>query len=225
MKKIISFSLYGNNLKYCNGLLENIKLQKQIYPDWICRVYYNNTVPEEIINKIKSFNCELFDMSNTELKSHGMFWRFLPYDDANVERFIVRDTDSRLNEREKNAVDEWIKSNCSLHIMRDHPQHGVLILGGTWGLKNDLQFNMKELILEFIKNRPIFKYGDDQVFLIKLHKKYINDMICHDDFFDFPNNQKFPSGRLDYEFVGEVFDEKNQRNQQHRLELINFLKQ
>ncbi|CAM9970164.1 unnamed protein product, partial [Discosporangium mesarthrocarpum] len=29
----------------------------------------------------------------------GMFWRFLPADDPTVDRFIVRDVDSRLNAR------------------------------------------------------------------------------------------------------------------------------
>ncbi|HPC77997.1 MAG TPA: hypothetical protein PK811_06665, partial [bacterium] len=44
-----------------------------------------------------------------------------------------RDTDSRLNPREADAVEEWIESGKSFHIMRDHPQHNVPICGGMWG--------------------------------------------------------------------------------------------
>ena len=36
-KKVISFSLYGNDPKYCVGAIKNAKLAKYIYPDWVCR--------------------------------------------------------------------------------------------------------------------------------------------------------------------------------------------
>lgn len=162
-------------------------------------------------------------MSNTALNDFGMFWRFLVYDDKEVERFIVRDTDSRLNVREKKAVDDWVGSDLSLHIIRDHPQHGVLILGGTWGLKNDFKFNMKEKIDEYLKDKKFFTYGDDQRFLIKLHKQYLNSMICHDDFFDYPNNRPFPIERNNYEFVGQVFDENDKTVEEHSQILKNYL--
>jgi hypothetical protein len=215
MKKVIAFSLYGDNPKYCVGAIKNVLLQPKIYPEWICRIYYNHTVPEHYINELKKLNVELIDMSNTNLNEFGMFWRFLVYDDKDIERFIVRDTDSRLNMREKEAVDEWINSKLSLHIMRDHPQHGVLILGGTWGLKNDYKFNMKEKIDEYLKGKKIFIYGDDQRFLIKLHKMYMDSMICHDDFFDYPNNFPFPKQREKLEFVGQVFDENDNTVNEH----------
>jgi len=35
----------------------------------------------------------------------GMFWRFLVADDPTVDRFIIRDSDSRLNARERFAVE------------------------------------------------------------------------------------------------------------------------
>ena len=53
MKKIISFSLYGSDSRYCNGILCNVELAKIIYPDWICRVYYAESVPEYFINELK----------------------------------------------------------------------------------------------------------------------------------------------------------------------------
>ena len=36
---------------------------------------------------------------------------------------------------EQEAVEEWLNSNKKFHIMRDHPDHGTEILGGTWGCK------------------------------------------------------------------------------------------
>jgi hypothetical protein len=62
-----------------------------------------------------------------------MFWRFLVADDDSVDRFIVRDADSRLNAREAAAVLEWVQSGSSCHIMRDHPNHVQIMNGGMWG--------------------------------------------------------------------------------------------
>ena len=37
-KKIISFSLWGNNAVYVLNALVNADLALKIYPDWICRI-------------------------------------------------------------------------------------------------------------------------------------------------------------------------------------------
>ena len=50
---------------------------------------------------------------------------------------MSRDLDSRVTEREAAAVHEWLKSNKTLHSMRDHPWHTVPIMGGGWGSKLD----------------------------------------------------------------------------------------
>ena len=62
-----------------------------------------------------------------------MFWRFEPAGEEDVDVMISRDTDSRLNLREKFAVEEWLESDKGFHIMRDHPHHGYPVLGGMWG--------------------------------------------------------------------------------------------
>ena len=36
MKKVISFSLYGNDPKYTIGMIKNVNISKELYPDWIC---------------------------------------------------------------------------------------------------------------------------------------------------------------------------------------------
>ena len=67
----------------------------------------------------------------------GMFWRFLAADHLS-DIVLSRDTDSRLNKREKAAVDEWLNSDKDFHIMRDHPYHATEILGGMWGCRNGI---------------------------------------------------------------------------------------
>ena len=42
----------------------------------------------------------------------------LPVGDSLVDYFMSRDSDSLILEREVDAVNEWIKSNTLLHVMR-----------------------------------------------------------------------------------------------------------
>ena len=49
--------------------------------------------------------------------------------------YLSRDLDSRINDREHAAVQEWLKYNKSIHVMRDHINHDFSMLGGCWGTK------------------------------------------------------------------------------------------
>ena len=53
MKKIVSFSLWGEDPKYTIGAIENAKLVNEIYHGWISRFYCGKSVPENIINSLK----------------------------------------------------------------------------------------------------------------------------------------------------------------------------
>jgi hypothetical protein len=54
----------------------------------------------------------------------------LPMLDDMVDTLMSRDSDSVIITREQDAVAEWLASNKTYHIMRDHPQHDVFFLGG-----------------------------------------------------------------------------------------------
>jgi hypothetical protein len=76
-----------------------------------------------------------------------MSWRFLVASVPFVSTYVIRDIDSRLSEREKAAVDEWILSGKKFHVMRDHPAHGVLpISGGMWGGTREAIPELEELL-------------------------------------------------------------------------------
>lgn len=213
MKKIISFSLWGQNLKYTVGCLKNIELAKSVYPDWKCRIYCAKDVPQIIIKNINSFpNAELILM-NDPPNWDGMFWRFYAAEDADI--FISRDTDSRLNAREKAAVDEWLASDKQFHIMRDHPYHNYPILGGMWGSKKPLLNNIKELISGYKKGNY---WQVDQDFLReKIYNLVKDTSLVHDEFFE---KKSFPTKREGLQFVGQVFDENDITVEDH----INVLK-
>ncbi len=51
-----------------------------------------------------------------------------------VDVVISRDADSPLSHRESVAVKEWLESDYTFHIMRDHPFHcDPVILAGNVG--------------------------------------------------------------------------------------------
>lgn len=205
MKKIISYSLWGNNSKYTIGAIKNASMALKFYPDWKCRFYVDHTVPKDILFSLEEFsNVELF-FKNSIGDWTSMFWRFEASYDPEIEVVIFRDTDSRLNLREKLAVDEWLKGDKTFHIMRDHPYHKFPILGGMWGVKNKNNYNLEKLIKDFYNNNSSNKYGTDYEFFIKVLFPLIKEDSCvHDEFFD---KQPFPQKRKGLEFVGEPFNE------------------
>jgi hypothetical protein len=209
MKKIISFSLWGENPKYTVGALRNAELAATIYRDWICRFYCGKSVPENITSQLKSYkNVEVIDMD--ELGNWtGMFWRFYACEDSDV--MISRDTDSRLSFREKSAVDEWLESNKDFHIMRDHPYHTTEILGGMWGCRNGILRDIKKLIEDYHKGD--FWQVDQNFLREKIYPLVVNQSIIHDSYLKYnTDSKKFPTERINKEFVGDVFDENDIRH-------------
>lgn len=205
MKKIISFSLWGDNPVYNVGAIRNAELAKDVYPDWVCRYYYGTSTLESTIEKLKEFdNVELINMG-VEGDWNGMFWRFYPSSDDDVDVVIVRDCDSRVNLREKYAVDEWLNSDKGFHIMRDHPAHGTEILGGMWGSKKGTIKEMKQLIDEYIKGN--FWQVDQNFLREKIYPIVKLNCVVHDEFFD---NRPFPNEREYKTFVGQAFNENDE---------------
>lgn len=237
MKKVISFSLWCQDTKldpknpsqnknmYIQGAYHNLELKKEIYKDWTFRFYVNNTVPQDIQEEIVRRGGEIIDMSNSKIP--GMYWRFLAIEDPTVDLFIVRDVDSRISEREELSVNDWIKSDKVMHVLRDHPHHYYKILGGMWGYKNykensilnnkyRLKFN--EMLNNFLKSKKFnFKRMEDMYFMDQVYDilEQHNCVLAHDNFFKiskntlrFPNHENFIKDNY-YHYVGEIFDENN----------------
>lgn len=219
MKKIISFSLWGNNPKYTIGAIRNAELTNTIFNGWISRFYCGLSVPMNIIDKLRCIdNCEVIIM-DVSGNLDGAFWRFNAISDNDVDVIISRDCDSRLGSREKDAVDEWLNSDKLFHIMRDHPCHGIEILAGMWGVKSPLLKNMNDLVVNYNKNNF---YQDDQIFLKNIIYPLVKDQsIIHDEFFNYNINKKqFPNKRDGLAFVGEIFDENENPIMEHRKMLL-----
>lgn len=179
MKKIVAYSLFGNSLRYTVNSLINADLCLEYYPDWKCRIYYDNSVSQRVIDQLrKKLNVELF-LENSSGHARRM-WRFFAYDDADI--FISRDIDSYITQREASAVEEWVMSDKNLHIMRDHPHHKNKIQAGMFGLKkNNKLNNIRSICNSFIVSSTNHLSMDEKFLTDKIYDLYINDMVVHDD--------------------------------------------
>lgn len=174
-KKVISYCLFGNKLKYCHGIIEAVISSNIIFLDWEVRVYYSigkQAVPKSVIKILKNLNCKLIAFSESNKCKgediEGMMWRFCPLGEDDVECWLSRDADSRSSFREKIMVDEWLNSDKAIHSILDHPCHGNL-MGCNFGINNkkikerypDKIINMNEFIPHLAKRKDI-RRGYDQ---------------------------------------------------------------
>ena len=201
INKIISFSLWGDIPKYTIGAIRNAELAKIIYPDWKVVMHIGNNVPFHIVAKLITLDVSIIPYNSGSWNS--MFWRFYSADSNDI--VISRDTDSRLNAREKSAVDEWLNSDKDFHIMRDHPYHATAILGGMWGCRNGILRGITEMIDGYDSKEYNDQYQVDQNFLREIIYPLVrNKSMVHDEFFE---NKPFPATRNANEYVGSPYDE------------------
>jgi len=203
--KVISFSLWGKDPKYTIGAVRNLELAKEFYPDWTCRFYIAKDVPVDIIQRLLDNGGDV--VTQAETGWNGMFWRFFAADSDDI--VISRDTDSRLGQREKAAVDEWLSSDNDFHIMRDHPFHKTEILGGMWGVRNGLLKGMTDMITKYDKGHYDNRYQVDQNFLREVvYPTVVHTATVHDPYFD---RKQFPTERANAkDFVGQVYNEREE---------------
>jgi len=213
LKKIISFSLYGNEDFYLQGAIKCVETGKEKYPDWEWRFYVGDSVPQKTVEALHKLGCTIIHMSGEPENPLATFWRFYALEDSDI--FISRDCDSPILWREKVAVEEWINSDKKLHIMRDHEYHRHTILAGMWGLKGKMR-DIKKIIQQGtykpsgLSGKPKL-YGVDQDFLEKeVWPRYKDSYMLHaghpNCIYDQEDYLYFPSARKQREFVGMPYN-------------------
>lgn len=204
MKKIISFSLFGDDPKYLNGMLCNLELRPLIYPDWIVRIYCSSKLNYVFLEKFMSYEKTEVVLIDDQFSSilPPTTWRFLPYDDDDVKIFISRNADSRLSFREKICVDLFEKSDYLFHSIRDNVNH-TDTMGGLWGVKNNNKFSIRNLIIEKSINE---NYNSDKIFLREsILPQFKDSLLIHCSHFQ----KSFPIQSVNHHFVGEIFPADN----------------
>lgn len=208
MKKVISFSVWGTNPDYLRGAEKNAILAKDIYPGWETWFYVEQGTQVNL-----EATCTKVIYYDHEVGSNGMFQRFRPMQDPSVDVFVSRDCDSRLSDREYQAVLQWLNSDKQFHAMRDHPAHGIPVLGGMWGAKRDHLINLDYMYKQLCKSK-MGNYFDDQKGLLHFYNALSGLFLEHDDSrrfngLPFPKHKKVEFGS----FVGQriTWDDKEGR--------------
>ena len=224
---VLSYALFGNNSweKYGKNVkkIAESAAKSPFYHNWTVRVYHDSYPVVLQVNLRKEYiKLEFCDVRSLVLpfsrnlnisNINGMTWRFIPMADPTVSIMCSRDLDSELYKREEDAVHYWMGTYKTLHTMRDHPQHGIEVLGGMWCYRATNNLNKSAQILELIlknggkrSSKSEAKKGDDQFMLQKyLWPKLKNDVIQHDSYLCklFPGSIPYPSQRSSvHEVVG-----------------------
>lgn len=209
MNKVISFSLWGKNPLYWDGMIQNAILAPKIYPGWKIRVYTSNDFSVQHVESLRYLGCDVIHLDDTRGPWVGLFWRFLPCSDPDVDIMLSRDADSRLNLREKACVDDWLNNtDYGFSVIRDHREHNVPILGGTFGCKKGVLPNMKEMIDNW---GSFYRKGLDQDMLRALAWPIVKDNhVAYDELHGFSGKyaKPFPyhPSIEPLKFVGEIVD-------------------
>ncbi|XP_065673471.1 uncharacterized protein LOC136090612 [Hydra vulgaris] len=228
---VLSYSLFGNTWdRYAQNveLVAKEAANNSLYKNWIVRIYHDKyTITPIIVARLteRYQNLEFFNVSNfDDLESiNGMVWRFLVIADLTVDVACIRDLDSKLLERESEAVKVWLESGKLVHSMKDNPAHSIPMLGGMWCYRNELNRDLgikiaticteKCMDRDPIKQREVKKGDDQDVLTLYVWPHVSHNVLIHDSYLceKDTRSQPFPTKRDDTgEFVGQ-YREKSGR--------------
>ncbi|KAK4307935.1 hypothetical protein Pmani_020327 [Petrolisthes manimaculis] len=147
--QVVSYVVYEKfRSAYYRGLEKLVYEVPKFYPGWSMRVYLNwaqdNLRDWACALACNNSHLDICDAQNLPgignvIESFPRIWRFSVMGDPLVNRYIVRDSDAPLIQREVDAVNEWISLGKCFHIMRDHVGHKARMMAGMWGGCNSWQ--------------------------------------------------------------------------------------
>jgi GR25 family glycosyltransferase involved in LPS biosynthesis len=227
--KVFSFCIYGSEKNYYDGLLENIEMINEYFPDFEIYIYKGFCDPSwtfqgKNIKVIETFRQGLV---NT-------LYRFLPLSQSEIG--FVRDADSRINERDRWCIQSFLKSDKSYHIIRDHYWHKSLIMGGMFGWKtpcyekieipsnDDLVYGFEELYLSktiYPLIKPLSLVHTNNHAYAGEHVELID--IPQVDQYDFIGNVIWNNvPKFEY-FIGDIFNQVIFLRQQDQFKIVKHI--
>lgn len=191
-KRVIAFSLWGNQKRYIYGALRNLLLAPDIYPDWELWFYVDNSVSPGFLEIIGQLGGKIFLQPENQSERDKLCWRFKVSNHPEVGYFLVRDIDSVFSIREFQAVQEWLASDKWFHIIRDWWTHTDLILAGLWGGISGVLPDLQKLLDDYQPN-SVATPNIDQWFLRDCVWKYVKrSCFIHDRCFKHHNSVPLP---------------------------------
>lgn len=164
-RNVISMSLDGDDIDKLYGALRYSQLVPIVFPRWRLRVYASSSALNDtsshhvlriLVKKLENSGVEVFKVRGlTAARILPELWAYFVADDTDVDRFVVRNSDTRPSDREAAALDDWLQTNWtvkSLYCIRDHPLHAAqsLVPGLVGGvprlLKNATATTFRKLV-------------------------------------------------------------------------------
>lgn len=190
--KVFSFCLYGNQNFYYTGLLENIQIIQTYYPDFEIYVYVGECDPTWV------FPDGIHVIHTGKSGAINAWIRYTPLAFADIG--FVRDTDSRITERDRWCIDVFLKSHYSYHGIRDHIWHKSKIMAGLFGWKRSFPLTIDDSIT--------VTYGFDEQELAKLYPFLRDEMLVHTNINGYigEHTERITIPHKDsHDFVGNVY--------------------
>jgi hypothetical protein len=208
MTKVFSFCIYGAKPIYCEGMVRNLEAIAIHYPTFETHIYTGNDVPEGYLRRYASFpltTIHRLPFTGGRLTFH----RFLAIDLPGVDLMIVRDADSRMTDRDRWCIDDFIDSGWQIYCVRDHKYHTREIMAGLWGMRRIPGFSMGKAFNEFAPGyHDIDAYQADQDFLRNvIYRKFKGVTLAYSPNWSYPgeNHRMITLERKDgYDFCGNV---------------------
>ena len=158
-QKIITYTVFGDAQddasvfrRYFSSIRNISQTASKMYPGWVMRIYHNVVESQSEAQKqlckvfcrhpsidlcsINRIADQIQPNSTTPIDPklirglNPKMFRYLVMLDPNVDVFISRDIDSLIWHREVDAVKEWLSSNYTFHLMRDHTGQDAIISAG-----------------------------------------------------------------------------------------------
>ncbi len=215
MTRVFSFTLFGCQAKYCKGLLKNIAIIEEKFPGWEAWVYCGDGIPEDIFNELIDHPCVKVIPTGV-LGMENKFYRFFPIDVPTIEICIIRDTDSRITERDQACIEDFLQSDKLVHIIRDHPNHHHRMMAGMWGIKQDAiatcldGYGIKQRFDAWKESQTADRFWSDTEFLCQvIYPRVMYNSLIHDELQNFePHHFRAPF-RVPLQgnhFIGQVYE-------------------
>lgn len=253
MKKLITFSLWGQTPKYTEGAIANAKIAQSLFSDWLCRFYIADSVPKKTVETLTSMdNVELVHMDSniklsfldrirfyvrgmdlekhkSDLMQEWMVWRFYAASEPDVAIVLSRDADSRLSRRERAMVQEFEDSGFLFHDIKDHPSHFKRkgFCGGMWGVKGDVIDDVQGLFQEFkVGYTKSIGRGIDESFMELIYTNFCTSENTLKHYLSCPHTRsRYPLNDLN-DFIGAIREEDGTpfRATKHRRLIEEFIR-
>jgi len=223
-KNIIAYSLWGDKALYCDGAVANASIAPLLFPEWRCRFYCDSSVPDTVINQLLQYGADVIIMPDQTVAFEGLFWRFQAANDPSVERFLIRDADSLLSIREREAVLAWLDSDKPFHMMRDFYTHTALIMAGMWGGCSGMLPNITEVSSAYLRASGKDRTIDQRFLEREIWPCIKHHLLIHDDLLGCLDAQKFPDSAYiaSGQHVGQRYKQTSKRGTLvKRFELFN----